>query len=212
MTTCGYQIAIIDPPDSQPITLAEAKKQCKIDNDITEEDDLLQEYIDTATELAEEYCKRSFVQRTLEVTFDDFPRDYYYADNRVVLPQGPVLAVVSFAYTTWDGTVTEFTADQYRLGVDNENRPYLRGAQAFATWPSAQCGFGAVRVRYLAGYASVGSPADAVNVPKRAKQAIRMLVGHFYNNRESVVAETRIIPVAMEYSFERLLDGLRVLA
>lgn len=209
MTTSGYQIVVSIPPDGAPVTLAEAKKQCKVDEDIIEEDDLIQSYIDTATELAEDYCHRSFMERTLAVTFDDFPRDYFYADNRLFLPMGPVIEIESFGYkAALDGAATPFTTDQYQLGVEDE-RAYLVAAYG-TCWPGVRCGFAGVTAVYRAGYASQGSPADASGVPRKALQAIRMLIAHFYNNRESVVAETRIIPVDMAYSFERLLDPLKI--
>lgn len=47
-----------------------------------------------------------------------------------------------------------------------------------------------IRATYTAGYAVVGGDADVWNAPEAVKQAVRMLVGHWYVNREAAVVGT----------------------
>jgi hypothetical protein len=58
-----------------------------------------------------------------------------------------------------------------------------------------------VQITYLAGY------GGAANVPAPAKHAIKMLVGHWYANRESVLIGS--ISKELEFAVTALLSPLR---
>lgn len=60
----------------------------------------------------------------------------------------------------------------------------------------------AYRINFVAGF---GSTQDAI--PEPIRQAMKMLVGHFYQNREQTFADVRISTVSREVEF-----GLRALA
>jgi hypothetical protein len=63
-----------------------------------------------------------------------------------------------------------------------------------------------VRIRYTAGYRS-GGP-DSLKIPEEIKQALKLLIGHFYENRESVVVGT--VANKVPFSAEALLYPFRV--
>jgi uncharacterized phiE125 gp8 family phage protein len=206
MTSSGYQLRRLFGPEVEPITVAEAKAHCRVDADLTAEDDLFAGWITAARELAEDYTKRTFCESVWELWLDDFPR--FSDDLRVVLPMGaPFVAVESVSYLSTNGDRVELAG--YEVLPDEP--PAIRPSP-WTVWPVVSCAAGAVRVRYRAGYVGEGSPAGAEAVPQRVKQALRMLVGHWYANRESVTAggSTGAAPVEVPYSFERALDPLRV--
>lgn len=207
MMTSGYQLATIEPPDVFPIDLDNAKLHCRVDPDITIEDELIQNYIETATELAEDYTKRSFCERVLEATFRSWWHELdnlWGEDCRLALPFGPVIEVISITYLDQDGNEQSMASDTFRSSAAAD---YWYVHPVGAEWPAAK--LGTIRIRYRAGYESKGSPAGADQVPSKAKQAIRMAVAHFYANRESVTAEGRQA-IEIPMGFERLLDPLKV--
>ena len=71
------------------------------------------------------------------------------------------------------------------------------------SWPSfTPYPTGAVRIQFTAGY------NDIANVPQMVKQAILLLVGHWYENREATLAGT--ISREIEFAVHALLWPERV--
>lgn len=200
MTISGWQLERLSGPDLEPVTVAEVKIQCKIDADQTIEDEALADDISAARELAEDYCHQTWCPTLWRLTLMRLPGWH----DPIQLPMGPLLELVSVTYL--DSHAVRQTLDLTTLEVSLASKPpWIRGF-----WPSDMLvRAGAVQIDYWAGYPVEGSPAVAVNVPKRVKKAVKMLVAHWYANRESVVAETRITPVDVPYSFERALDQLK---
>ena len=64
-------LVIITPPATEPITLTEAKAQCRVDG--TAEDALLTIYIQAAREQCERLIGRKLITQTVEQRLDAFP-------------------------------------------------------------------------------------------------------------------------------------------
>lgn len=64
-----YQVDVITPPTAEPVTLAEAKEQLRIEASFTEEDDLIAALISTAREYCEAFCNRFFTEQTIIIRF-----------------------------------------------------------------------------------------------------------------------------------------------
>ena len=180
--TSGWQLRTLQGPEIEPLTLEEARKQCRIDPDITGEDDLIQGWIKAARRQAEQYTKRSFIERTLELALTDFPRDTLDPGcDRIDLPQGPVIAVLGVSYLNSDGTRTELAADQWVEGLTDE--PAF--IASLSGWPTGRVRTGGVLITYRAGYPGAGSPPDASGVPEEVKQRMRAIVTRYYEKREA---------------------------
>lgn len=209
MMRSGWQLKRISGPDVEPVSLDQAKRQCRVDEDITVDDDDIMDWIQAARELAEDYCKRTFCPSTWQLSGPDFPRDYYRG-GKIYLPFGPLIALESISYLDVDGTehfLDPSDPSQVQIsgdGPDGDLPPWIWAA----VWPGTLCAMGAVKVTYQAGYPGIGSPADASGVPAKVRAAIRTLVAHWYSTREAVVAETRVTPVEVPFTFERALDSL----
>jgi uncharacterized phiE125 gp8 family phage protein len=178
-----YSVNVLTAPAAEPLTLAEAKKHCRIDTDITDQDTLISALIQSAREWAENHCRRSFVRRTLELRLDCFP-------GEIRLPRGPVSSVTSVKYTDQDGSEATVATADYQ--VDIYGTP-PRIVPAFGVvWPTPKFGaLNAVLVTYVAGYApGATSPTDhAENVPQAVKAALKLIVGHLYEHRELAAAQ-----------------------
>lgn len=206
MMTYGYQLRRVSGPEHELLTLDEAKRQSKIDADLTAEEPDLEFWIATARELAESYTKRTLVECSWEVRLADFPRT---ADQRLYLPMGtPLVSIESFRYLDGAGAAVALEGEAYQAAAWAEPA-YLLPLPG-EVWPSTSCSEDAVLITYRAGYPGTGSPGGVENVPRLALQAVRGMVAHWYANREAVT-DGRGAPVEMPYAFERLLDPLRVL-
>jgi uncharacterized phiE125 gp8 family phage protein len=151
-----------------------ARTHCRIDTNV--EDTLLREMITAATEYVETRTKMVTVKRTFETRLNRFPS----YGRMIDLPAWPLISVESVKYVNPDGVLTTMTVDvDYRVRADIHPGK-LECITDTRVWPDTQ-DIGYVLVEYTAGYATVPL------VPARAKQAVRMLVGHWYENRESVV-------------------------
>lgn len=175
---------IISGPSSEPVTLAEAKAQARVDD--SNSDSLISSLIIAARESAELYCSRAFVQRTYRLTMDCFPRKR----EAILLPNPPLVRVEQVQYFDTDGVLQTWSAGEYHVDTDSEPGRLLPNYDA--TYPADIDGqrVGAVRIEYVAGYSALedGSPTDYVsNVPQLAKQAILMMVAEWFKNRENTV-------------------------
>jgi uncharacterized phiE125 gp8 family phage protein len=204
MTTSGWQLRRIAGPDVEPVTLAQARLQCKLDADLTAEDELIRDiYIPAAREAAELYCKQTWVESTWLLTLCGFPD---CDDNRIVLPMGPVIDVVRVSYVDQQGTAQQIT--DYQGSLDAVPAfilpPFNQG------WPTARGVSSAVQIEYRAGYASGGSPTDASRVPAGVKHAMLFLIGFWFENRE--VVNIGNITSQLPYGWEDALFPYRVIA
>jgi uncharacterized phiE125 gp8 family phage protein len=197
-------VATASGTGDRPVSVAEAKEHLRI-VDMTTDDDYIGVLIDTATAWCEDYCDRTFAHKHYTVAFDDFP------SLRIALPRPPVQlasvatnATVTISYVDQGGTTQTLTwaqsgTQQFRL--DRDHVPALVYPLYLENWPNVRLDDKAVQVTYLAGY------GGAANVPTPAKHAIKMLVGFWYANRESVLVGS--ISKELEFAVSALLANLR---
>lgn len=182
---------VVTQPQVEPVTLSDAKSHARIW--ISNDDALISGYIKAARSWCENFMRRYIVEQTVDLALDAFPCD------SIDLPGGDVQAVVSVSYYDSDGTLQVWSSAKYR--VDTYGMPATIEPVVGETFPATQRRSSAVIVRYRVGFTPDGSPADyTANVPEDIKQAIRLLVGHFNENRESVVVGTIVseVPQAVE--------------
>lgn len=188
--------------DDRPITTDDAKEHLRI-VDTADDDDYIDSLIDAATTWCEDYCDRTFADKQYTVAFDDF------FGTRIELPRPPVRlnavssgATVTISYVDTGGTTQTLTwsqsgTQQFRL--DRDHVPALVYPLYLGVWPSVRLDDKSVQITYLAGY------GGHAHVPKSAKHAIKMLVGHWYANREAVGNAGQNVPLGVP----ALLDPLK---
>jgi uncharacterized phiE125 gp8 family phage protein len=177
-----YSLEISAAPAAEPLTLAETKLHLRVDH--TTDDTLISALITAARQWAENWCRRSFVQRTYKLRMDCFPA-------AIRLPFGVVASVTSVKYTDADGNLATVSAADYQ--VDVYSIPARIVPQLGVTWPIPKAGaINAVTVEYVAGYApGATSPTDhAANVPEAVKAALKLTVAHLYEHREAATEAT----------------------
>jgi len=162
---------LITAPASEPVTLSEAKLHVR--QDLDADDTLITGQITTAREEVERIGCHALLTQTWEQVMDCWP-----ACDEIRLLHPPLQSVTSVKYTDVDGVETTWDAANYIVDTDNTPGRIVLGYGK--SWPSATLRpVGAIRIRYVAGWTSAGL------VPQSFKQAMLLLVGQWYENREA---------------------------
>ncbi len=175
-----YEMALTlkTPATTEPISLKDAKNHCRVDDDITNDDSLIRSFIKAATQAAQAFTRRQFINATYEIRFDGFP----YQINP---PRPPLVSVVSIKYKDTDNADQTVSTDDYQVDIystvgrirPNQNE----------SWPATYAQMGVVVVEYIAGYGA------RANVPDDIQAAILLTIGHLYEHREDVIVGTGAI-------------------
>ncbi len=156
-------LTLITPPTVWPVTVAEAKVQCRVRS--SDEDGLIEAYIKAATRHLEQTLGISIATQTWKLTLDEF-------SDAIELLRGPVTAVSSVEYSDEAGLTQ--TADPGIYTVDLEGGWVVLNSDE--SWPDTLDGVNAVSVTYTAG----------TTEDDDLRHAILLLVGHWYSVRETV--------------------------
>jgi len=173
---------IISPPAIEPVTLAEAKLHCRIDH--PDEDSLLTGLIIAARQWMEQATRRSFITQTLKLNLAGWLQT-------IQLPHPPLQSVSNVAYINSNGETVAVESANYTVVSACEPGEILPSQ----SWPSTSLAPGLpVQIEYIAGY---GDTADAV--PQLYRQAILLMVAHWYENREATLPmNLRTVPFAVQ--------------
>lgn len=190
-------LSLVTPPLTMPISIEQARMQCRIHSSDTRYDTELEGYIAAATSYLD--GKDGILQRCLEPQTYDLLLDEF--SDSIELPLGPVLEVVEVAY--FDEAGDEQTIDEDAYTVDLASEPQWLVRNTSFTWPATLSAVNAVRVRYTAGYLGELDSATYISAaPKSLQQAILLLVAHWFSAREAVnimsTGQITSIPLAFE--------------
>jgi len=188
---------LVTPPETEPVALSTAKAQVRVDWD--DEDDLIASYISAARQYCEDICGRAFVSQQWDLWLPQWP-----AGDRLYLPYPPVQTVDYVTYT--DATETVNTVDP-AIYVANTAGDLAEVVLRFGQiWPvTVLSPSRPINVRFTCGY------GDADAVPAPIKQAILLLMAHWYTNREAVViGRTATASVRVQETLDALLARYRM--
>lgn len=184
---------LITAPAAEPLSLVEAKSHLRADG--TDEDALISSLIAAAREQVQTVTRRALVTQTWSLKLDSFPA-------LIEVPRPPLITVASITYVDVGGDTQTLAASRYTVDADSE--PGRIVPVYGDAWPATRSVPNAVTVQFDAGY---GAAAD---VPQPIKQAMLLLIGHWYEHREAVNVGniTNVMPMAVE----SLLFPYRVLS
>lgn len=189
------QLEIVTPPASEPLTLAEVKAHLRVKH--ASEDALITALIATARQHLEGLAAhdgilgRALITQTVKLTLDAFP-----ACGLIDLPRPPLLAVTAITYLDPDAAEQALATSVY--AVDTAGLVGRVRRRAGQSWPETLADLGAVAITYTAGY------GVAAAVPQPIKQAMLLLIGHWYMSR------TPVGVTAESFAVEALLAPYRV--
>lgn len=153
---------VVTAPTIEPITVEEAKAQARITDSAS--DDLIDGYIVSAREAAEQHLGRGLLTQTLKLVLDDWA-------NVVPLPQAaPLQSITHVKYYDTDGTLQTLATSYY--DTDTVSRPGRVVLKPSQSWPSLQSERrnGRVEITYVVGWTS------AAAVPERIRHGIKLHV------------------------------------
>lgn len=191
-------------PAVEPVTIEELRSHLRVTD--SSEDGLLAGYLLAARSLAEQRTGRAFITQTWVETYDDHwpnyrhrrhrmyptrPPAFNWRDRAILLPRPPLQSVTSVTYIDTNGVQQTLDPSQYIVGK-HQGVGFIEEAYGI-TWPCVRCQVDAIAVTYVVGYGD-----GAGSIPETARQAILLLVGHFYRNREAVGAPVSALPLGVE--------------
>ena len=183
-------------PVVEPVSLAEAKAQCRIDT--TTDDSYVVALIAAAREYVEAYMDESLIDRQYVMRLDAFPAV-------IELPRPPMSqtaerTAVSITYVTGEsGATATLAATEYR--VDRDGVPGKVRTLYAGSWPSHLLDYGSVTVTWWA-----GRGIDGTAVSQRVKAAMLMLVAQWYERR---MASDAANLSEMPFGVKALLDSAK---
>ena len=159
-------------------------------SNVNTEDTLLENLIKVARQHCENFTGRALASQTLELVMDDFPCD------KIELPMPPVKLIESIKYTDSDGDEVEWDDGNY---IFYNSEPAIIIPAYGISWPTfTPYEIGAVKIRFVAGYEISLTDASLI-IPEPIRQAMLLLIGHLYENREETTGETlKNIPMGIQ--------------
>jgi uncharacterized phiE125 gp8 family phage protein len=153
------------------LELHDAKQHLRVDH--SEDDAAIVDLIKAAHEYLQALTELTFTTTSYRSIMQSWPNDV-----AITLAHPPVSAVTSFAYYDEDDASQTFTS--YLLKSDGNVRSRILLDQD-TSWPNIYDRHDAITIDYTAG---IG--ADASALPATVRHAMRLLVAHWYDNREGL--------------------------
>lgn len=190
-----YNTQVITASSLEPVSISDTADHLRVAQ--STEHPYIAGLISAARAWVEQYTGRTLMPTTLEAQYDNWP-----GNRQILIPLPPVTSVTSLKYIDKDGT--ENTVDSGDYLVDTVPAPGVLRLDYDASWPTATLQPGMpIRIRYVAGY------VDRYRVPAPIKQAIYLLVGDMYENRETVVVSPGMTVAKLDTAYA-LLANYRV--
>jgi uncharacterized phiE125 gp8 family phage protein len=205
----NYQIITL--PAAEPVTLEVAKLHLRCDFD--DEDILISALISAARDYCEQVIQRAIYNQTYVLSLDQFNYDDWrstipmarrnplrfsalWESMALRIPMPRLVSVTSITYL--DVTGTKQTLDPSTYNVDVSSEPARIVPAVNLTWPTTDYyAPGSVKVTFVAG--SYGDGVETDTCPASIRQAILLLIGHWYSNREAASAlSLRSVPMAVD--------------
>jgi uncharacterized phiE125 gp8 family phage protein len=179
-------LSLVTAAAAEPLTLTEAKLHLRVDH--STDDDLITALIKASREYCENFTRRAIPSQTFDLKLDGFP-------DLIELPMPPVTAITSITYVDANGDTQTLSSSLYR--TDLPSGPKAQRARiepAYGqVWPSTRAVVNAVTVRFVAGYSTY---------PGSILAAMKLLIGHWYEQREavsvSIGANVQTVPIAVD--------------
>jgi uncharacterized phiE125 gp8 family phage protein len=192
---------LVTAPALEPVTVEEAKAHSRIDH--SDDDALVASLIVAARQYVETYTQRALVTQTWDWKLDGFPC------GAMTLPMPPTLSVTSITYLDTANVSQTWSAADYltEFPVGEQAAPARITSDYGISYPSTYGVMNAVTIRFVAGYAATAEAA-VIAIPASLKTVIKVLVAHWYEQRQPVLVGTTLVPVPT--SVEALLWPYKV--
>jgi len=192
-------LTLVTAAVTEPLSTGEFKDFARITDNT--EDHLIDSWGLAAREKVEDDTRRALITQTWDWILDEFP-DSSGAVLTVPLP--PLQSVTSITYVDTNGNSQIWAAADYQVDTDSTQGRIMPAYGQ--SWPSTRDQMQAVTVRFVAGYGD-----NAVDVPERLLNAMKVLVATWYENREDVIIGVAANKMPAPVAYSRLIWPLRIL-
>ena len=169
---------------TEPLSLGEAREHLRVDH--FDDDGVISGCILAARQHIENVTGLALATSAWMMTLDAFPD----TNESILLFREPLQSVASVQYYNSAGTLTTWSSAEYEVDLYS-TPPRLRVRDGYS-WPSTKDVLSAVQINFVTGYSNIST------VPQPIMHAMRLLVGHFYENREATGAALSALPFAVD--------------
>jgi uncharacterized phiE125 gp8 family phage protein len=169
-------------PITEPLVLSELKIHLRLDAACTDEDVYLSSLITVARQMVEKYTSTLLGSQVWELSMD--AADYSFEINKL-----PVISIDEYKYIDENNVSKDMSAfttvyedlKSYPARIRTEDVPSIY-----------DFGFNQISLEFTAGL---------VIIPDALKQAMLLIIGHLYENRQDVVTGTQVnkVPETSQY-------------
>lgn len=195
MNFLEYRLTLKTAPTSEPLIMSEVKDFLRLDDNY--QDYYIQSLIIASRRFCENYQNRAYITQSWYMTLDDF------CENIITLPKGNLQTINSIKYKDNAGnetTLVNNTDYVYSIkGISGRVCPaYGKSWPSFTPYP-----LDAVIIDFTCGYGL------ASTVPETIKQAMLLLISHWYENR-TPLADKMTVPDELNFAVTALLWQERI--
>lgn len=168
-------------PAAEPVTVAEAKAHLRIDHNA--EDVLIGSLILTSRLHIEAALGLALISQGWRLLLDRWP-----SRGSVRVPLRPMIGVGEVRVRAADGAPTVVPASDYVVDLESAEP---RIARAAASWPEPGRAVHGIEIDFTAGFGAAAS-----DVPAPIRQAVLLLVAHWYEHRDPIEigSDATVIP------------------
>jgi uncharacterized phiE125 gp8 family phage protein len=171
---------LLTPPAVEPLSLDEAKAFLRVEHN--DDDETVAALIAGARLHVEAQTRRALITQTWRLVRDAWP-----PSGRVAVRPAPLQALTAARVYDEDGTAREIDPQAFVLDAG-------ASALAFAVWAVPVPGRAAAGIELDI---RVGYGDAAADVPEPLRQAVRLLVAHWYEHRGLVAADAALLPATV---------------
>lgn len=178
---------LVTGPATEPLTYAEVKAFLRLNDD--SEQTFVTTLITIARQIVEGQTWRPLISQSWALQFDASELNLFISN----INKAPIISIDSVSYYDTDNVLQTLSPTLYETDIyGNPARFRLKSI------PSVYDRMGALIVNFVCGY------TNAAAVPQAIKQAMLLIIGHLYENRQDVVTGTQVneIPMASRYLLE----------
>lgn len=206
-------------PAIEPVTLDEMDQFLRGDDSLeTEDSGVLQSLIVSAREYVEFQTRRALITQTWTLYLDHYPKvsdplgwwdgvrsgSIEAGDQRsIILPISPLQSVTSLSTFDTSNNETLFPADRYYLNITQSMGEVILNNGV--VWPTFTRNRNGIKIVYVAGYGDL-----ATDVPGALRTAIKLLVTHWYENREFTKIQSDMNQASAPLHVQSLLNRYTV--
>lgn len=165
---------LIEEPAIEPLTLAEAKSFLRVEHDA--DDGLIASLMKAACCEVESATRRALITQGWRIALDGWP-----ASGRIVSPVSPLRAVTAACVRAADGEASDLELSAFTL--DTVSSPgVIEFDRGLVSNPGQL--IAGIEIEITAGYGETSA-----SVPEPLRQAMRLLIARYYEQRDRITAD-----------------------